>query len=108
MDRSRILELRSEATAEIAGARAKEERLRALETARAEAEARAAAHAADAEVCRLQAEKLAAELAQTRDELSRRLAQASDGADAMLQNAAGAMNMLNVSWRLSFMGSLIT
>ncbi|KAG2450805.1 hypothetical protein HYH02_004642 [Chlamydomonas schloesseri] len=95
MDRSRILELRSEATAEIAAARAKEERLRALETARAEAEARAAAHAADAEVCRLQAEKLAAELAQTRDELSRRLAQASDGADAMLQNAAGAMNMLN-------------
>ncbi|PNW70050.1 hypothetical protein CHLRE_17g703600v5 [Chlamydomonas reinhardtii] len=95
MDRSRILELRSEATAEIAGARAKEERLRALETARAEAEARAAAHAADAEVCRLQAEKLAAELAQMRDELSRRLAQASDGADAMLQNAAGAMNMLN-------------
>ncbi len=54
MDRSRLLELRSEATAELAGARAKEERLRALETARAEAEARAAAHAADAEVCRLQ------------------------------------------------------
>ncbi|GFR48611.1 hypothetical protein Agub_g10522 [Astrephomene gubernaculifera] len=95
MDRSRIQELRSEATAEIAAARAKEERLRSLETARAEAEARAAAHAADAEVCRLQAEKLAMELSQARDELSRRLTQAADGADAMLQNAAGAMNMLN-------------
>ncbi|PNH04643.1 Oral-facial-digital syndrome 1 [Tetrabaena socialis] len=95
MDRSRVMELRSDATAELAGARAKEERLRSLETARAEAEARAAAHAADAEVCRLQAEKLVVELSQTRDELSRRRAQASDGADAMLQNAAGAMNMLN-------------
>ncbi len=59
MDRSRILELRSEATAEIATARAKEDRLRALETARAEAEARAAAHAADAEVCRLQVRAMA-------------------------------------------------
>ncbi|KXZ50853.1 hypothetical protein GPECTOR_14g105 [Gonium pectorale] len=95
MDRSRIMELRSEATAEIAGARAKEERLRNLEAARAEAEARAAAHAADAEVVRLQAEKLAMELNEAREELSRRLAAATDGADAMLANAAGAMNMLN-------------
>ncbi|KAG2494257.1 hypothetical protein HYH03_007612 [Edaphochlamys debaryana] len=95
MERNRIMELRSEATAELAGARAKEDRLRNLEAARAEAEARAAAHAADAEVCRLQAEKLLVELNQAREELGRRLAQAADGADAMLENAAGAMNMLN-------------
>ncbi len=43
-----------------------------------------------------QAEKLSMELSTARDELSRRLAAASDGADAMLANAAGAMNMLNV------------
>jgi hypothetical protein len=54
MDRARIMELRGEAMADLAAARAKDDRLRALETARAEAEARAAAHAADAEVCRLQ------------------------------------------------------
>lgn len=54
MDRARIMELRSEAAAEIAGARAKEDRLRSLEAARTEAEARAAAHAADAEIMRLQ------------------------------------------------------
>ncbi|EFJ49212.1 basal body protein [Volvox carteri f. nagariensis] len=95
MDRARMQELRSEAMADLAAARAKDDRLRALETARAEAEARAAAHAADAEVCRLQAEKLALELNQARDELSRRVVQAAEGAEAMLQNAAGAMNMLN-------------
>ena len=54
MDRARIMELRSEAATELAGARAKEDRLRNLETARAEAEARAAAHAADSEIMRLQ------------------------------------------------------
>ncbi len=43
-----------------------------------------------------QAEKLVLELSQTRGELSRRIAAATDGADAMLANAAGAMNMLNV------------
>ncbi|GLC50250.1 oxidative DNA demethylase [Pleodorina starrii] len=96
VDRARLMELRSEAVTDLAAARAKEDRLRALETARAEAEARAAAHAADAEVCRLQAEKLAMELSHAREELSRRVAQAAQGADAMLQNAAGAMNMLNV------------
>jgi hypothetical protein len=37
------------------------------------------------------------ELNQAREELSRRVAQAAEGADAMLQNAAGAINMLNVS-----------
>ncbi|GAX79257.1 hypothetical protein CEUSTIGMA_g6697.t1 [Chlamydomonas eustigma] len=63
MDRARIMELRSEASAEIAGARAKEDRLRSLETARAEAEARAAAHAADAEIMRLQELVAARELA---------------------------------------------
>ncbi len=45
----------------------------------------------------IQAEKLAMELNQAREELSRRVAQAAEGADAMLQNAAGAINMLNVS-----------
>lgn len=48
------MELRSEATAEIAAARAKEDRLRVLESARAESEARAAAYAADNEMLRLQ------------------------------------------------------
>jgi hypothetical protein len=54
MDRARIMELRSEAAAELASARAKEDRLRSLEAARAEAEARAAAHAEDSEIMRLQ------------------------------------------------------
>lgn len=54
MDRARVVELRSEATSEIAAARAKEDRLRAQETARAEAETRAAAYGADAEIRRLQ------------------------------------------------------
>lgn len=49
-----------------------------------------------------QAEKLVLELSQTRDELSRRIAAATDGADAMLANAAGAMNMLNVRARVPF------
>ncbi|GIL76032.1 hypothetical protein Vretimale_5680 [Volvox reticuliferus] len=101
MDRARLQELRSEAMADLAAARAKDDRLRAVETARAEAEARAAAHAADAEVCRLQAEKLALELDHVREELSRRVAQAAEGAEAMLQNAAGAMNMLNAGAMVS-------
>jgi hypothetical protein len=54
MDRARIMELRSEAATELAGARAREDRLRSLEAARTEAEARAAAHAADAEITRMQ------------------------------------------------------
>ena len=48
------MELRSEAAAELAGARAQADRLRNLETARGEAESRAAAHAADAEIMRMQ------------------------------------------------------
>ncbi len=54
LDRARLVELRNEAAAEVAAARAKEDRLRALETARAEAEARAATHAAESEILRLQ------------------------------------------------------
>jgi hypothetical protein len=53
MERARVAEQRSEAAAESAAARAKEDRLRALEVARAEAEARAAAHAAAEEVRRV-------------------------------------------------------
>ncbi|MEW5300111.1 MAG: hypothetical protein WDW36_003065 [Sanguina aurantia] len=101
MDRARVVELRSEATSEIAAARAKEGRLQAQETARAEAETRAAAYGADAEICRLKVEKLSAELTHVRWELSRCLASASDSADAMLHSAAGAMGMLDAESTLA-------
>lgn len=68
--------------------------MRALEAARAEAEARAAAHAAEAEVVRLQVERLQFELATVRDELARRVAAAAESADAMLTNAAGELTWL--------------
>lgn len=54
VERARVAEMRSEAAAESGAARAKEDQLRVLEAARAEAEARAAGHAADAEVVRMQ------------------------------------------------------
>jgi len=53
MERARVAENRSEAAAVCGAARSKEDQVRALEAARTEAEARAAGHAADAEVVRM-------------------------------------------------------
>ncbi|KAJ9514636.1 hypothetical protein QJQ45_028337 [Haematococcus lacustris] len=93
-DRARIAEQRAEAAAEMAGARGKEERLKTMQVARMEAEARAAAHAAEAEIVRMQVERLQQELAGLRDDVGRRVAAAADNAEAMLSNAAGALGML--------------
>ncbi|KAL6750649.1 hypothetical protein V8C86DRAFT_789390 [Haematococcus lacustris] len=93
-DRARIAEQRAEAAAEMAGARGKEERLKTMQVARMEAEARAAAHAAEAEIARMQVERLQQELAGLRDDVGRRVAAAADNAEAMLSNAAGALGML--------------
>ncbi|GFH13838.1 lisH domain-containing protein, partial [Haematococcus lacustris] len=78
----------------MAGARGKEERLKTMQVARMEAEARAAAHAAEAEIARMQVERLQQELAGLRDDVGRRVAAAADNAEAMLSNAAGALGML--------------
>jgi oral-facial-digital syndrome 1 protein len=57
MERARVAEMRSEAAAQSGAARSKEDHVRILEAARAEAEARAAGHAADAEVVRMHVSK---------------------------------------------------
>ncbi|WIA40584.1 hypothetical protein OEZ86_013925 [Tetradesmus obliquus] len=81
-ERARVSELRSAVNADLAVARAHEDRLRTLEAARAEAEARSAAHAAGEEVLRMQLKALQAEAAALQQELVRTGAAAGAAAAA--------------------------
>jgi hypothetical protein len=79
------------AAAELSAQRSREERLRQLETLRAEAEARAAGLAAGEQVLRAQLDAALAEVAGLRRQLGQRSSINVQAADTLMREAAGGV-----------------